>query len=188
MPGRHAPASSKSFLISLGTAIGGALVALAVVVGIAVVVLNAGSDAEDPGAIATTPSPSSPATQPPPSETATPTETASPSPSETAEASPVGETTLRVLNGTRRAGLARNMADRAKAEGYPGAKVGNAPPPVAKTTIYYRADSQDEAEEMRRRFPDLTEIAPAPSSFETDVMLTIVLGDDYPSPAPSPSP
>lgn len=187
MPGRHAPASSKSFLISLGTAIGGALAALAVVVGIAVVVLNAGSDAEEPNAINTTPPPTT-TTEPTPTvtDTATPTETATPTPTQTAEVTPVSETTLRVLNGTGRAGLAAGMADRAKAEGYPEAKVGNSQR-TAKSTIYYRADSQDEAEELRRRFPELTEIAPAPASFQTDVMLTIVLGDDYPSPAPSPS-
>jgi len=185
VPGRHAPASSKSFLISLGTAVGGALVALAVVVGIAVVVLNAGSDAEEPGAINTPPT-TAPTTPPPATTAPTPTASPTPSPTETAEVTPVSETTLRILNGTRRAGLAASMADRAKAEGYPAPKVGNSAP-AAKSTIYYRADSQDEAEELRRRFPDLTEIAPAPSSFQTDVMLTVVLGDDYPSPAPSPT-
>lgn len=186
MPGRHAPASSKSFLISLGTAIGGALAALAVVVGIAVVVLNAGSDAEEPNAVNTTPGATPTTTAPTETGSPTPTETATPTPSETAEITPVSETTLRVLNGTRRAGLAASWADRAKAEGYPEPKVGNSQP-TAKSTIYYRADSQDEAEELRKRFPELTEIAPAPASFQTDVMLTIVLGDDYPSPAPSPS-
>ena len=79
------------------------------------------------------------------------------------------------------------MADRAKAEGYPEPKVGNTPK-VPTSTIYYRADSQAEAEALRARFPELSEIAPAPSSFATDVMLTVVLGEDYPAASPSPSP
>jgi len=184
VPGRHAPVSSKSFLISLGTAVGGALVALAIVVGIAVVALNAGGD-DGEAVVLRTPPASTPATTVP---TASSTPTATPTPSETVQITPVSETTLRALNGTGRPGLARNMADRAAAEGYPDPKIGNTDDRPATSTIYYRADSQDEAEELRRRFPELTEIAPAPSAFDTDVMLTIVLGGDYSAPSPSPSP
>lgn len=184
--GKHAPASSKSFLISLGTAIAGALVALGIVVGIAVVALNAGND-DGVGALPTnTPTRSTPITSPTPTESipATPTQSESVPPAAKAPS----ETTLRVLNGAGRSGLAASFADRAKAEGYPQPVLGNADA-ATKSTIYYRADSEAEAEALRARFPELTEIAPAPASFKTDVMLTVVLGADYPSTAsPSSSP
>lgn len=184
--GKHAPASSKSFLISLGTAIAGALVALGIVVGIAVVALNAGNDDGTAAVPTTTPTRSLPVSSP--SRTATVSESPSPTESAPATAKAPSETTLRVLNGAGRAGLAAAFADRAKAEGYPQPIVDNAEDPATKSTIYYRADSEAEAEALRARFPELTEIAPAPAAFKTDVMLTVVLGQDYPASSPSPSP
>ncbi len=187
MPGKHAPASSKSFLISLGTAAGGALAALAVVVGIALVALNAGSDKApaDP-AIGSTP----PRTTPPPSPSASATQSVLPSESASpaGELTPVERTTLRILNGSGTAGQAARMAERAKNEGYPSAKVGNADDRAPKSTVFYAQGAREEAKEFQRRFPEFTEMAAAPSSFATDVMLTIVIGSDYPKPSASPSP
>jgi hypothetical protein len=182
MPGKHAPASSRSFLVSLATAIGGALAALGVVVGITLVALNAGSDNETeqnggPAIQSSTPAASSPT----PTETAT----ASPSPTETtAGVTPAAQVTLRVLNGSGRPGQAAAMAARAKEAGYPEAKLGNTSR-TAKSTIFYRADSKEEAEAFQQTFSEFTEIAPAPSSFASDVMLTIVIGLDYPVASPT---
>lgn len=188
MPGKHAPASSRSFLISLGTAIGGALAALGVVVGIALVALNAGSEKEQAQpTVLGSPSPGTPTPSPSPSPSPVSSPSPSPSPSPAGTLTPVAATTLRILNGTDRAGLARQMAARAKAEGYPDAAVGNTEN-TAVSTVFYRRDGEEEAEEFRRRFPEFTEIAPAPSSFGTDVMLTVVIGADYPAASPSPSP
>ena len=193
MPGKHAPASSRSFLVSIGTAIGGAIAALVVVVGIALVLLSGGSG-----------SPSHPASTPAAGQTrAQRTHTSTPrasvgtssTPTASGEASPTpnpGRTTLRILNGTKRRGLAANLASRAKNEGYPQAIVGSAPR-APKSTIYYRPNARADAVAFQQRFPELTDIAPAPSSFSTDVVLTVVIGADYPSaqdsasPSPSPS-
>lgn len=162
------------------------MAALAVVVGIALVALNAGSDEETspPGSL---PTRTTPATTPPPTVATTPPATSEP----TTEASvrAPAQTLLRILNGTSRAGLARQMATRARQQGYPEAKLGNTPR-AARSTVYFRNDSRAEAEEFARRFPEFTEIAPAPASFATDVMLTVVVGEDYPgsaSPSASPS-
>lgn len=184
MPGKHAPASSKSFLVSLGTAVGGAVAALAVVVGIALVALNAGSEKPSAAPTVRPPTTAPPATTPP----STPPATESPTTEPATEAKPVGQTTLRVLNGSGRDGVARQMAGRAKEEGYPEPKVGNTTR-TAKSTVFYAEGNRAEAEEFQRRFPEFTEIAEAPSAFEKDVMLTIVIGLDYPSDSTaSPSP
>lgn len=185
MPGKHAPASSKSFFISLGTALGGAVAALGIVVGIALVALNAGTDKD-------TRTPAGSQTTPPPRTQTTPPAISSPSPtpSQTSTSSTtteVSKTTLRVLNGSGRGGVAKTMAQRAKDEGYPEPAVGNTTR-TTKSTVYFAQGRRAEAEEFQRRFPEFTEIAPAPSTFASDVMLSVVVGLDYQQASPSPTP
>ncbi|GAC1409765.1 MAG: hypothetical protein NVSMB57_02720 [Actinomycetota bacterium] len=195
VPGKHAPASSRSFLISLGTAVGGAVAALVVVLGIALVLLSGSDSAKRPESNAVAVQTRVARTHVATPRASSGTTGASSTPSSSSEASPTpntSRTTLRILNGTRRKGLAAQLATRAKDEGYPQAIVGSAPR-AAKSTIYYRASARADALAFQQRFPELTEVAPAPSSFSNDVVLTVVIGADYPSsqdsasPSPSPS-
>jgi hypothetical protein len=171
MPGKHAPQSSKSFLLSLAAAAGGALAALGLVIGVVLVAVNSGGDkAPAAGNPVVSPSPSS-------------APSVSPTPTTVEQGIPVlppARVSLAVLNGTPRAGLAKKFKDRAAKEGYPVLRIGNAKP-TAKSTIFYRADARNEALQLQRTFGELTVLAEVPSDLASDVLLTVVLGADYPA-------
>lgn len=174
MPGKHAPPSSKSFLVSLASAVGGALAAIGLVVGVVVVAVNSGNSGKNAAGNPVVRRPTTPSPTP-----AAPT----PTPTTVEQGAPVlpkSRVTLAVLNGTPRTGLARSFRGRATEAGYPVVRVGNAAP-HSKSTIYYRADARAEALEFQRVFRELTVVAEAPKSLSGDVLLTIVLGADYSS-------
>jgi LytR cell envelope-related transcriptional attenuator len=174
MPGKHAPASPRSYYVSLARALGAALGAVALMV-VAVVILlsrggdtnQAGSPAISPRATASTKSPS-----PSPSPTVSPTATSSPT---TLAPSKV---TVNVQNGTARPGLARSTATKIENEGYNVGQVNNAGSSFSKSTIFYRKGAKDEALAFQRTFPEFTVLREATGS--QTAMLRVVIGADYP--------
>ena len=173
MPGKHAPESPASFILSLSRAAGGALAAVAVMTILVVALLNRGSaDPQGQGPTIETP-------------TATPTRTVSPTatPSPTVSATPTrdplapSKVTVQVLNGTPRAGLAAATAQDIEAAGYKLAGVGNSAR-TAKSTIFYKKGRRAEALAFQARFPDFTVLKEATGS--QPGILRAVLGADYP--------
>lgn len=170
MPGKHAPESPASFILSLSRAAGGALAAVAVMTILVVALLNRGS--AEPKAGPTIESP-----------TASPTRTASTSPSPTVSTTPTKEplapskVTVQVLNGTPRAGLAAATAQDVQRAGYKLAGTGNAAR-TEKSTIFYRKGRRAEALAFQASFPDFTVLKEAPSS--QAFILRVVLGADWP--------
>ncbi|MGH2786116.1 MAG: LytR C-terminal domain-containing protein [Actinomycetota bacterium] len=173
MPGKHAPESPASFILSLSRAVGGALAAVAVMTILVVALLNRGSAEPQGGPAIETP-------------TSSPTQSTSPSPSPTATASPTREpfapskVTVQVLNGTSRAGLAAATAKDVEKAGYKLAGTGNAAT-TAKSTIFYRKGRRAEALAFQASFPDFTVLKEAPSS--QAAILRVVLGADWPEQA-----
>ena len=170
MPGKHAPESPGSFYLSVARAVGGALVVLGVVAVIAVAAT--GSGGKNPTAQNSTPPPTvsiRPTLSSTPSTTVTPTTTAT--------ATNLASITVDVLNGTQRAGLAKALADKLKADGYTIRNVATQTAHQTQTTIYYKAGSRAAAEALLAAHPELKRVAPAPAS--QTVKLTVVIGDDY---------
>jgi hypothetical protein len=173
MPGKHAPTSSKTFYISLGASILGAVAALGVVLGLVFVALNAGGDDSKTGSPAVTRPPSPAPTK------STVKATASSTAAPVASVLPASRVSTAVLNGTKRNGLAGSFAADVRKAGYPVLRTTNAPREHAKSTIYYRAEAQDEALAFQQRFPRFTVIAPLPANYPSDVLLTVVVGADF---------
>jgi hypothetical protein len=171
MPGKHAPESSASFVLSLSKAVGGALAAVAVMAILVVALLTRG-DAEPKGSPAITGSPSSSPAASSPSPSAS-----TPSPKPTPKVLAPSKVTVQVLNGTSRTGLAAQTAQEIEKEGYKLAGTGNAPR-TDKSTIFYRKGRRAEALAFQRAFPDFTVLEEAPSS-QTPI-LKVVLGADWP--------
>jgi hypothetical protein len=174
MPGKHAPDSSRSFVLSLARALGAALGAVALIVVAIVVLLNRGDDKS--GALPIVSSPSrTPATSPSPT-------TSSPSPSPTATRSvlPANRVNVEVLNGTTRNGLARDTANKIEDEGYKIVKVDNQRPPIPKSTIYYRPGRRAEALAFQEAFPEFTVVRDS-DSLAAGTILRVVIGADYPT-------
>lgn len=178
MPGKHAPASPRSFYLSV------ARVAGALVAGIAllVVIVMAATGSSTPKAAGTLrPSASgSAARSEPSSPQAVPSATASASPSARAVPSglPRAQVTVSVLNGTARGGLAGGVAAQLRADGWKIGFVGNAAP-TAHTTIAYVPGALPYAHDLHDAHPELGSIVragePRPNS-----MLVVTLGRDYP--------
>lgn len=176
MPGKHAPASPKSFYMSLARA-GGILVA-AIVVIVAIVIVATGEEKK-------------PVARPSPSPS--PTVAASPSPSQI-----LGPLQVVVLNSTDRNGLAKAVATKLTLDGWiVKPPPGNAPT-HAHTTIYVRHGAMQDAQRLKRtEFPFMSDDAIVEASVndpgnEENAALTLVLGNDYPkttsrsTPTPSP--
>lgn len=161
--GKHAPASSKSFYLSLARAGAILAVVIGVTVGIAIVATGGGKK---------------PLAHPRTSATATP----SPTPSAPAIA-PIQVT---VLNGTDRQGLASVVAARLTAAGWTVRGLPGNAPAARKTTIYVRDGASADAERLRRtQFPFMAEesiviAAPADPGAKENAALTVVIGSDYP--------
>ncbi|HJR19218.1 MAG: LytR C-terminal domain-containing protein [Actinomycetota bacterium] len=170
MPGKHAPESPASFVLSLSRAVGGALAAVAVMTILVVALLNRGS-AEPQGGGPTIESPN-----------ASPTQSASPSASPTVSPSPQplapSKVTVLVLNGTARTGLAKATAEDIERAGYKLMGTPANAAATAKSTIFYRKGRRAEALAFQASFPDFTVLKEAPASQET--ILRVVLGADWP--------
>lgn len=164
MPGKHAPASPKSFYLSLARAGAILAVVLGVTAGIAIVATGGGKK---------------PAVHP----SATPSVTASPSNSTPVAVPPVQ---VAVLNGTTRQGLASVVAARLTAGGWTVKGVPGNGPTTSKTTIYVRADAGADAERLRRtQFPfmsaeSIVVATSADPGAKENAALTVVIGSDYP--------
>lgn len=175
MPGKHAPASSRSFFLSLGRALGAALGAVALIVVAIVVLLNRSDDKGNALPIVSSPTSRASATSPSPTPS-------SPSPSPTATRSflPANRVNLEVLNGTTQNGLARDTATKIEAEGYKVVKVDNQRPPIPKSTIFYRPGRRAEALAFREAFPEFTVVRES-DSLAAGTILRVVIGGDYPT-------
>ncbi len=143
------------------------ILAAAIVIGI-VVIRNAFP--ENSSQDITTASPSN-------TVTTSPSVTPTASPSASATASPrVKGVTVQVLNGTDTTGLAGVVTGRLKKAGYtmraPGG-VNNA----SRTTIYYQAGFEPEAQFLKEKHFPKAVLAPAPSGFKAN--LTVVLGSNF---------
>jgi len=175
MPGKHAPASPRSFYLSFARALGAALGAVALMVIAVLVLLNRG-DGKSNGSLPIVSSSPTRSTSPLPTVSPSPTA----SPRATTSVLPVNRVTVEVLNGTTQTGLARDTAEKIEAEGYDVVEVGNQRPPIAKSTIYYRPGRRAEALAFQEAFPEFTvlrELKTLPSG----TILRVVMGADYPS-------
>jgi hypothetical protein len=171
MPGKHAPESSASFILSLSRAAGGALLAVAVMAILVVALLNRGNAEEPQG-----PTVANPTSSPTRSTTPSPTpSTVSPSP-KPAVLVP-SKITVQVLNGTGRTGLAAAVAQDVEKAGYKLGGTGNAAR-ADKSTIFYRKGRRAEALAFQQIFPDFKVLKEAPASQAT--ILRVVLGADWP--------
>lgn len=169
MPGKHAPESSASFILSLSRAAGGALLAVAVMAILVVALLNRGN-AEPQG-----PTVANPASTPTRSTTPSPTPSLSSSPKPSVLAP--SKVTVQVLNGTARTGLASATAQDIEKAGYKLGGTGNAAR-TDKSMIFYRKGRRAEALAFQQIFPDFTVLKEAPASQAT--ILRVVLGADWP--------
>ena len=122
----------------------------------------------------TTGEPTAPPTTTSPADP-TPT-SASASPSPTRMARPA----VTVLNNSRVTGLAAKAARDFEGKGWRIAGTGNLSGRLARTTVYYGAGQQDAAEELRRQFPAIVEMAPRYAGLPGDGGLTVVVTRDYP--------
>jgi cytoskeletal protein RodZ len=169
VPGKHAPESPASFILSVGRAAAGALVVLGVV---AVIAVAATGSNKKPTAKSSTPvvtRTTRPPTSPPsthPSVSTTPTASASAAP----------KVTVNVLNGTTRNGIARALATKLSGEGYAIKTVATVKN-QAVTTIYYLPGAKAAAEALLAAHPELGKIEA--SSTRTNAKLTVILGNDY---------
>jgi hypothetical protein len=170
MPGRHAPASPRSFYLSVARSVGGSLAAVALMAVAVFLVLDHGG--QEPKGFPTVAGSPTTTTTPTARPTASRTP-AAPSPS----VLPASKVTVDVRNGTTRAGLAAKTADRVRAAGYPVLKVGNEAP-LAQSTIFYRPDSLDEAKAFQRRFPEFSVLKA--STTNGAAILRVVIGADFP--------
>ena len=169
MPGKHAPESPTSFYLSVGRAVGGALVVLGVVAAIAIAATGGGGK-----------KPTGQASTPPPTVSTNATTSSTPSSSVTPSVpatSSLASITVDVLNGTQRPGLAKALSDKLRAEGYTIKKVATQTTHQSLTTIYYKAGNKAAADTMLANHPELKRVAQAPA-LQTET-LTVVIGDDY---------
>jgi LytR cell envelope-related transcriptional attenuator len=164
----HEPPTKRSWYISVATStLRAVILAAAIVIGI-VVIKNAFP--ENASQTITTTPPSTRVTN-------SPSVTPSTSPSASASTRPrVKGVTVQVLNGTDTTGLAGIVTGRLKTAGYTMRTPGGVPN-ASKTTIYYRPGFQPEAQFLKEKhFPGAV-VAPAPSSFKSN--LTVVLGSNF---------
>ncbi|MCA1833537.1 MAG: LytR C-terminal domain-containing protein [Actinobacteria bacterium] len=173
MAGRHAPKSPFSFYFSIARAGGGVLGAIVLVVVLTVVAFGGRSEKPPKPPVAVATSPRAIFHSPTPS----PTLAVVPSPTPTVRAP--SQVTVAVLNGTGRTGLAATTANKARKIGYKVKTVDNAAT-TNVSTIYYQPAFEAEAEAMHEQFPAFTQIKPATSTAPSNVMLTMVIGKDYP--------
>lgn len=177
MPGKHAPASPRSFYLSLARALGAALGAVGLMVAAVLVLVGRGGDDATPNSLPVVSSPRSTAAATSPAPTPPPT--TSPSPRPTPSVLPANRVTVEVRNGTTRTGLGRATASRISDEGYRIGFVGNQRPTVAKSALYYRPGRRAEALEFQKVFPEFTVLRES-TALPQGTTLRVVIGGDYP--------
>lgn len=176
MPGKHAPASPRSFYLSLARALGAALGAVGLMVAAVLVLVSRGGDGPNLPTVSNARSTVA-ATSPAPTLSAT----LSPSPSvrPTPSVLPVNQITVEVRNGTNRNGIGRATASKISDEGYRIGFVGNQRPTVAKSTLYYRPGRRAEALAFQKIFPEFTVVRES-TALPQGTTLRVVIGGDYP--------
>lgn len=145
------------------------IVAVVVVGGViaALLILNGRSTPSGPGPAVVAPPPSTlthsashlpsrspsapPASSPAPPPVSEPPATQQPA---------VAKVPVTVLNNSRKAGLAHQVADEVRAKGWPIASVGNFTGRVAETTVYYAPGQLAQARELASEFAQIRRIAP----------------------------
>jgi LytR cell envelope-related transcriptional attenuator len=152
------------------SAIRGAILALAVVVGILVLGKAFSGNATEgvaPKAVKVT--------QSPPSGRQT-----SPTPPPTKSSKPPRPKTVvvQVMNGTTTDGLAASTTQTIKNAGYKVKDPDNYVE-TATTTLFYRSDSRAAAQALADRFFPGALLKKAPGSFSKDIAVTVVLGADF---------
>lgn len=181
MPGKHAPASPWSFVLSLARAAAGALAVLGVVVLIAFVAVNSRGDT-GPAAGGTPTPTTSPDGEP--TATGSPTPTTSPSVESSPTPRPPGEVTVQVLNGNGRTGVAGEVTSALEQAGYQALEASNASI-RARTIILFRRGFRPDALALREaHFPyaaagQVMRSDDGPGEPEADIV--VVLGQDQPS-------
>lgn len=183
MAGKHEPESKGSFYLSLATAtLRAGLVIAAVVLGI-VVLSRAFPSAETggQGQPQSQPSPVIPTTVPPESPTAGPSPVVeSPVPTESPE---VAGVQIQVQNGTNETGLAATSAEQLEELGYVVESVGNAARNYEQSTLFYRKDSQVEAEHLNATYFGGAALLERKQGEENpDIRIIVVLGLDFTPP------
>lgn len=176
MPGKHAPKSSASFIVSLARAGVIGAVALALIVVIVAVTLGSNDTTATPDADRATPTVGATVTPSaePTDDTGLPhEETATPTPS----GPPGARTTISVLNGTDRSGLAARIRAKITDAGYLKVTSGNAET-TKRTVVYYRPGSQAVAEDLMTLIPELRTLEPAGTDTPKGAVV-IVLGSDF---------
>jgi hypothetical protein len=176
MPGKHAPASPRSYYVSLARALGAALGAVVLMVVAVVVLLSRGGGTDQAGSPAITPAPT------------VSTKSSSPRPTVTPSVAPTGTTgqstlapakvTIHVQNGTNRKGLAAQTAAKIRDKGYRVTKVDNTGGAFSKSTIFYNKGAKDEALAFQEMFPEFTVLKEATGT-QAEI-LRVVVGSDYP--------
>lgn len=160
-------------------ALRGILVVGAVILGV-VVMLKAFPESSAPAAPAAATSPTSqpatglPETVLPP--TNTPTAGQSPAPN---QAPVVKGVKIQILNGTDTSGLAADMAKTLEKAGYKVLAVGNAQRTYEATTIFFRPDSQAQAQQVAQSYFPEAKLEPVNNNNQPQIQVTIVLGQDF---------
>jgi hypothetical protein len=168
MPGKHAPASPKSFYLSLARSGSGVAVVVALIVLVAVFAVRSGGEPEPKRASTATGAP-----------TGAPTAEATVRPTLSPEQSPGPEATVSVLNGTTRAGIARRTADRVRKAGYTVVRVGNTTPRDT-STIFYALGAREAALALQKDFPEFGALEEATPAQAREATLTLIIGADFP--------
>jgi len=178
VPGKHAPGSSGSFILSLGRSAAFALAVLGVVVLIAVVAVNSRGD--EPGSRAQGPTSPAPTTSAEPTSTVKPR---SPSPEASASLRPHAKVAVHVLNGNGRTGAAGAVASQLEEDGYVIIEPGNSPI-INRTIIYYGEGYLDDANALRQRHFDHVKAARVqprePGVGDESANIVVILGKDQP--------
>ncbi len=120
----------------------------------------------------------------PPTHSATPTATHTPTTSPTPKASPTPSATataaaltiVNIYNGTTKVGLAAGWAKKLKAKGWTVRSVANWASQSIKTTVVYYPPGQKAAAQKLATDVGNARVAPATSSAESALALTLVLG------------
>jgi hypothetical protein len=89
----------------------------------------------------------------------------------------VAKVPVTVLNNSRRAGLAHEVAAEVHAKGWPIAKIGNYRGRIAMTTVYYDTGQLAQARELAREFPQIKRIEPRFAGLPGDGLTLVVTRD-----------
>lgn len=170
MAGKHEPPTRRSFYVSLATSTlrAGILVAAVVlgVIGLSKAfpdnVQNLAPPVGQPSPIVTTPA----------------TGGRTPTPPVTPRKGKIKGIVVLVLNGTSTTGLAASTTDTLQEAGYTVKTPDNAES-IPTTTIFYRRANKVDADLMKTRFFPTAVLKVADQSVPEDVMLQVVLGEDY---------